>query len=223
MKKILTLFIAFSSFVAVPASFAGDYVPGKLAVTAWNPLWNNWEECLTPAANGGSCNLPDFGTPNVNAGVLYLTGGVTKRNGDITLVGTTYETQNRAPYSPNIDLLQNGTGLQDAALTEYNVVLRTHGRYDRHANEQQLIGYFDEGCSELGGPNTCADLQFAVFPIGVDTSPVYESNGTITGPYKERGCAKIFRDDGVIRVVLHTNMKGIMTRNIRKLCGWNKH
>lgn len=136
--------------------------------TVWWVVWNN------PAACGADgCNAGDFGDPNVDVDIGYATGVVVGTNGQATLSAHL----NEGPLTgfPNEIGITSGSGLIDARAAEIHLVVRSHG-----AKLPGLVGEqvttFHAGCdySVFGGvvpagaygtegPNTCTDLQFAIF------------------------------------------------------------
>jgi hypothetical protein len=143
--------------------------PGA-AFTVWWIVFNNPEYC-----SGGSCGEDDlfdeygmlivnddgtFGTPGVDASVLFATGHVLGNNGNGNFGASLKEGQVKGALF--------GPGMRDAREAEVHNIVRSHG--------QPIPGIVDEmistvggGCNEAtgGGPgavgNDCEDIQFAVF------------------------------------------------------------
>jgi hypothetical protein len=138
------------------------------AYTLWWVVWNNPEAC-----GDDGCDEADLGAPGIDVDIGYAAGALVRRNGRAYFAATLRE----GPLEgfPQEFGLTTGTGLTDARKSEIHVVIRTHGPRIRGLTGSMLTtfhggcdysvfgGLIDEGAYGLPGPNTCTDVQFAVF------------------------------------------------------------
>lgn len=175
------------------------------ALTVWLVIWNNPENCVGgPIFEGGLCSEADFATPGVNVSVIHLTGGVTRLNGKFQLTGSVYKTARKANPSAGLDPFDLNIGLRRPKQAEVHVVIRDHGQaYDDMVHEQ-ITAYMEPSCLEMGGPNTCVDVQFSVHVGGADSvSAVYDF---ATGAPIDRATARLIRSDDAITVIFRSQV-----------------
>lgn len=133
--------------------------PGNV-VTLWWVVFNDRAAC------DGPCDDGDLTDPDVKVDILYADGRIVRGNGRVTLRAELEE--NDITGSVNEGLLGlPPVGLLDAEDAEIHVVVRDHG--PRIPGLIRLMRTtFGGGCAGVppelggGGPNVCADLQFAV-------------------------------------------------------------
>jgi hypothetical protein len=143
--------------------------------TMWWTIWNTPEGCFVPFG----CSEPDLFNPNAGLAVGFAGGGVVGPNGELHVTARLREgaAVGRFPYpefqAVGVQLTEES--LTDSRHAEVHLVLRSHGPKVRGLVGEAL-GSFNGACvydppisgSEptygTPGPNTCADLFFAVFP-----------------------------------------------------------
>jgi len=186
-------FTVLVALLALTALAPAAHAAGKDAVTLWWVVFNN------PGACDAECDGTDLANPDVQASVVYSSGDVTGRAGRVRLVGALNEA--KAGYQ---DELIGGPGLLDADRAEIHMVVRSHGPRIRAIELEQITQFLDSGCSDLGGPNECRDIQFAIHLPGESHS----ESGVFWFPDLHDGAAvpgatsDLFRQGGGLRVVL---------------------
>jgi hypothetical protein len=142
-------------------------VPSGHAVTVWWVIFNNPEECAGQPGSPFRCAEADLFDPAVEASVQYAGGHVVGNSGRYT-VGS-YLSEGDTTNCP-FEAFGEGflcAGLIDARQADVHLVVRSHGPVLTEFMPSQIKS-FDAACTPessegLGdGPNTCADLQFAV-------------------------------------------------------------
>lgn len=135
-------------------------------VTVWAGVFNHPKEC----SNG--CGLDDFGDPDVGASLLWAAGHVVGGNGSGGFGGhLELEDGSDAVVMPG--WLDPPPGLTNPRHAEIHFVLRSHGEKVEGLVSEQL-STFGGGCDNTPpsmtgntgtpGPNTCRNVQMAVFP-----------------------------------------------------------
>lgn len=188
---VLIALVAVTVLALAPAAHAA----GKDAVTLWWVVFNN------PGACDAGCDGADLENPDVQGSVVYSSGDVTGRAGRVRLVGSITET--RAGFK---DDLIGGPGLLDADRAEIHMVVRSHGPRVRAIELEQITQFLDSGCSDLGGPNECRDIQFAIHLPGDahSESEVFWFPDLNDGAAVPGASSDLFRQSGGLRVVLDT-------------------
>ena len=206
---------------------------GSHAVTLWWLFFNNPDACVTNPGGSEQCGEADiFGeaylesiangspdpslispNPNAKLAVLYATGGVTDFRGKIRLVASAYKSASDVSLSlgPNVvDPLGLGRAFENPD-AEVHLVLRDHGRVVRGGLITQITNFLEPFCSDplllfYSGPNTCQDVQFAVFGPGESGSASVFAFGN---PPKRvrRASAYLFRNGDMIQAVVDTRLE----------------
>ncbi len=138
--------------------------PGTVA-TLWAVVFNEPSNCSPPG-----CGEDDLFEPGPVVDVMWTTGAVVKHKGTTTFTGNRAQGDNS--YSLWAAFGLPSPGLIDSRAAEIHWIVRTHGPaisglvYD-------MMNTFNAGCPNEGlpddpligtpGPNTCEDIQFAVF------------------------------------------------------------
>lgn len=139
-----------------------DLVPGE-ALTAWWVIFNNPAACSDGVCNGD--DLPqNGGAPEVEAAMIWADGQVVDVDGvaQFTARLSADDTSNAYAFETQ--------GLTNVETAEIHMVVRTHGSAleDSELLEAQLTT-LNGGCengsevSGLPGPNTCTNIQSAIF------------------------------------------------------------
>lgn len=146
---------------------SADLTPGE-AVTMWWVLFNAPEHCTDH-----ECGDDDLTNTAARPDILYADGKIIR---DSNANGASWRdayffaarAEGTADGSINPALLEMpALGLEDARRAEVHLVLRTHGPVVP-ALAHDMVTTFAGGCTGFpaslgkGGPNTCADIQFAV-------------------------------------------------------------
>lgn len=211
---------------------ADDDRRGSHAVTLWWLFFNNPDGCvMNPGALEQCGEIDVFGeaylesvargspdpslispNPNAKLAVLYATGGITDSRGKIRLVASAYRSAPDVLLSlgPNVvDPLGLGRALENSD-AEVHLVLRDHGRTVRGGLITQITNFLEPFCSDplllfYSGPNTCRDVQFAVFGPGESGS---DSVFAFGDPPKriQRASAHLLRNGDMIQAVLETRL-----------------
>lgn len=176
------------------------------ALTLWWVVFNNPQHCAT-----SPCDLSDLSTPPVRGSVFYASGALTDEAGRATFVAPLYDTVpgRFQQHDPEETAPIAGPGLVDARTAEIHVVVRSHGpaRTDiPEAVRKQLTRFLSPTCEELGGPNECRNLQFAMHPPGPDgwLSPLFDlTDGSVV----EGANSQLIRRDGVVKLILNTQVQ----------------
>lgn len=186
------------AFLALALLAPAAHAAGREALTLWWVVFNNPEAC------DGACDGTDLGNPAVEPSVLYSSGRVAARNGRATLVGSVYEA--KRGYQ---DEIIAGPGLIDADKAEIHMVVRSHGPRIRAIELEQITQFLDPGCTDLGGPNECRDVQFSIHLPGEDhsRSTVFWFPDLNDGAAVPGASANLFRDSDGLKMVLYTNVK----------------
>lgn len=150
-------------------------IPSGTAITNWWVVFNKPDNCTNGIAGVSNCGEPDIFNPAVEADVMYAAGHVTGGGSKHTFAGYCRVGDTSKSIMPFFNALL-GTNLPSVGLTnpsgaEVHLVVRTH----EEAIPQfmpDMIRTFNGGCTyppgvptNFGapGPNTCSDIQFAVF------------------------------------------------------------
>jgi hypothetical protein len=203
MQRITALSIMLLLTLSVAATDAVAN-PRETAVTLWWVVFNNPELCASETnVAGTSCGIDDLFNPDVEGAVLYATGGVTAKDGRITLVGSLYETPEGFASSADVDPFGLGNGLKDALAAEVHLVVRNHGEAIDALVDRQISAFLDEGCEDLGGPNKCEDKQFSIHaPYADSTMDVYGFDGQQV----PKTSATLVRSDNAVKVIVRTRL-----------------
>lgn len=139
--------------------------PGN-AVTAWWVIFNNPEACSDGICNGD--DLPqNGGAPEVEAAMIFADGQIVSDNGAARFTSrlSVADTSNAYAFET--------LGLTDVEQAEIHLVVRTHGQALEDgdlltAQLSTLNGGCENGSEESGlaGPNTCSNIQSAIFIAG---------------------------------------------------------
>ena len=166
------------------------------AVTLWYVIFNNPEHCFT-----NPCDEPDLSNALAEPSILHAAGTVTFDN-RVDFVSALYETGDLAGLDENVSLI-GGPGLVDAEKAEIHVVVRTHGAPIPEVVMEQVTTFVDPGCTDAGGPNICADQQFAIFQTGFDYSPLvrFSDFSEVDGAF-----GRILRHDGGVQIIVRTTL-----------------
>lgn len=136
-----------------------DLEPGTVA-TIWWVVFHN------PRACDGDCGADDLSNPDVDGTAFFAAGNVVKETGEADYWASLPVDLLTVDPDEEANQLIAGDGiLKDTRDPEIHLVLRTHGDVIPDLVGHQLTT-FDAGCTTappaLQGPNTCANLQFAV-------------------------------------------------------------
>lgn len=134
-------------------------LPPGAAVTTWLATFNNPEFCVD------GCGIDDLERPSVNASVFFATGEVIGDDGIGNFSAQILE--NDFPDDPD-QIFIGDEGLIDSFSAEVHLLLRSHGPVIPELEEEQITT-FNAGCP----PNTCEDIQFAVFPSMLSIGPTF--------------------------------------------------
>lgn len=138
--------------------------------TLWWVVWNNPEAC-----GDDGCNDADLGAPGVDADIGYADGYVVRRAGHAYFAASLREGRPLTGFPPELGIT-SGSGLKDSHTAEVHLIVRSHGPSIRglvrdmartfHGGCDYSVfgGVVPEGAYGVPGPNTCAEMQFAVFP-----------------------------------------------------------
>ena len=229
---LIYLFAALFLGVAFPANASDKYHGAPRAVTLWWVIFNNPNACTANPGGEEQCGSADvFGqpfldsvaigspdpsliSPNTNAGlaVLYATGGVTDRNGRVDLIASIYRTPDSGLNltGPSVsDPMGLGVGFENPE-AEVHLVVRDHGRRSREGRLLQVTNFLEPYCSDpnlmfFSGPNTCADIQFAVFgPSEAGEDAVFAFGPT--PKQVRRASATLIRNGDLIQAVVRTRV-----------------
>lgn len=166
------------------------------AFTLWWVIFNQPENCFD------GCGEDDLANPAAEPSVVYASGQVARLGGRVQLVASLYEQANGY-----VDEVIGGPGLLDAAGAEIHAIVRSHGPADLAIYKDQISQFVDPGCSDVGGPNTCVDIQFAVHPpdggeiADVFWFPDFEGGSAVPG-----ASSTLRREAGGVRVILETKV-----------------
>lgn len=217
-----------------PSAHADNQRHGSHAVTLWWLFFNHPDACLTNPGGPEQCGELDvFGndylesvamgspdpsliSPNRNAklGVVYATGGLTDTRGNIRLVASAYRSATDVPLSLGPSIV-DPLGLNRAfenPNAEVHLVVRDHGRRVRGGLITQIANFLEPFCSDplllfYSGPNTCQDVQFAVF--GPDESGVDSVFAFGEHPKRvRRAKAHLLRNGDMIQAIVETRLAG---------------
>lgn len=215
-----TTVVAISSQLGLLQPAAADNSNTRAStLTLWWVVFNNPEHCQLdegdPNPAGTVCNAPDLFREEVEGALLYATGQVTERNGQVTLVAPLYTTADAAggSFDPSdaVDPFDLGTGLKNPMGAEVHTIVRSHGPIIPDELDAQITS-FEGGCvvdvprpSIPDEPGECADVHFAVHPPDDEDllSNVY-TFGLETVP---GASSKLLRSEDSIRVILRTTVK----------------
>ena len=232
--RYLVILMSALIVVLIGQSANADYLGGQRAVTLWWLFFNNPEGCVSNPGAPEQCGEIDvfgeaylesvaMGSPDpsliapnsaADLSVLYATGGVTDARGKIRLVASAYRSSSRVPLSlgPNVvDPLDLRRALENPD-AEVHLVLRDHGRKVRGGLIAQITNFLEPFCSDplllfFSGPNTCQDVQFAVFGPGESG---LDSVFAFGDPPKRvpRAKAYLMRNGDMVQAVVETRLKG---------------
>jgi hypothetical protein len=151
LEKVVQFCLTFPS--GVKLTVETKLPPG--AYTIWFVDFNNPEFCVD------GCGMDDLERPSVNASVFFATGAVVGDDGIGNFSAQIPE--NYFPDDPD-QIFIGDEGLIDSLSAEIHLLVRTHGPVIPELEEEQITT-FNAGCP----PNTCEDIQFAVFPSMLST------------------------------------------------------
>ncbi len=192
------LIVALLALTGALTALAPAHAGGREAITLWWVIFNNPEACTD------GCGEDDLLDPEVAASVVYASGQLAKAKGKVQLVASLNEQSRRFA-----DELLGGPGLIDAEKAEIHIVVRSHGRRISGKELEQITRFLDPGCQDLGGPNVCEDIQFAVHLPGPakSESPVFWFPNLHGGEQIIGAASTLFRDQQGVRVVVETKTK----------------
>lgn len=195
-RNFITLFVLALTVLSGAASASA--LTSNHVVTMWWVVFNN------PAACGTSpCGDADLGVPEVEASVLYASGTIA--SGNIDFISALFESSSSVFDVDGNTSVIGGPGLVASRDAEIHLVVRDHGPAIPGLVDQQLTEFIDPGCSDVGGPNTCVDTQYAVFMTGEDVSQSevfrFEDNSVVEGAR-----AMLIRQDGLVKTVVVTQI-----------------
>ena len=233
-NAILTLVLAglVTSLTVDVAEAGSKHGSRPSAVTLWWVIFNDPNQChgnpdeyancsnvdvfgeafLTSVQNGAPD--PSLIAPNLAAkpAIVYATGGVTDRRGRIRLSAAIYmnERGTELGLPPGTDPMGFRRGLENSR-AEVHLVVRDHGKANRHDLLPQIMNFLDPYCSDpnllyFSGPNLCADTHFAVYgPREWGSKDVF----AFADPGKPvRGArAYLLRGGDAIRAVVETRIR----------------
>lgn len=208
------------------------------AVTMWWVLFNKPSECVTSPENDVKCGMPDVmgnaenGTNTPGISIIHATGGIADKKGFLRLTATLYTT------TCNLDLVDETTGNGHYtyggppplyALTgssvgycpnyeesgeepEVHIVFRDHGPVTDD-KLWQITRFTDPSCSDLGGPNVCADIGAIAFASFNEDKMVETDVGH--SPMFPPGCAKAGECDKAVEEIQLTSGEGNSVTVIR--------
>lgn len=233
-KKVFVLAVLLFTALLGQSAYADDQRRGSHAVTLWWLFFNNPDECVANPGAPEQCGEIDvFGeaylesvatgspdpslispNPNARLSVTYATGGVTDSRGRIRLVASAYRSAPDVPLSlgPNVvDPLGLGRALENPN-AEVHLVLRDHGRSVRGGLIAQITNFLEPFCSDplllfYSGPNTCQDVQFAVFGPGESGADSVFAFGDPPQRIR-RASAYLFRNGDMLQAVVETRITG---------------
>jgi len=213
---------------------ADDQRHGSRAVTLWWLFFNQPDGCVTNPGAIEQCGEIDvFGeaylesiamgspdpslispNPNAKLGVIYATGGTTDSRGRIRLVASAYRSAADVPLSLGpgvVDPLGLGRAFENPN-AEIHLVLRDHGRRVRGGLIAQITNFLEPFCSDplllfYSGPNTCQDVQFAVFgpaESGVDSVFAFGEHPKRV----PRAKAYLLRNGDMVQAIVETRLVG---------------
>ncbi len=191
-----TMLLLLSCGASRPAAAQGE----KTAATMWWVVFNNPEFCAT-----SPCGLDDLGNEDVAPSVVHATGQISGRNGSLQLVASLYETaEGFGDLDTNTSLI-GGPGLADSKKAEIHLVVRSHGAPIPGIVDEQLTVFVDPGCQDVGGPNVCEDLQFAIHQAGPDIS-TSEVFWFADGQPVDGARSELIRLDGGVKALVVTSL-----------------
>lgn len=233
-KHVFSLTILLVVALLGHSAHADDQRRGSHAVTLWWLFFNHPDGCVTNPGAIEQCGEVDvFGeaylesvalgapdpsliSPNSEAklAVVYATGGITDARGRIRLVASAYRSAPDVPLSLGPDIV-DPLGLRRAfenPNAEVHLVVRDHGRRVRGGLITQITNFLEPFCSDplllfYSGPNTCQDVQFAVFgpaESGVDSVYAFGNQPKRV----RRAKAYLLRNGDMIQAVVETRLKG---------------
>lgn len=212
---------------------ASDYRQGPRSVTLWWLFFNNPDACVANPGGTEQCGAVDvFGeaylesvatgspdpsliSPNLDSklAVIYATGGKTSTGGRVRLVASAYRSAADVPLSLGpgaVDPLGLGRALENPN-AEVHLVVRDHGPRIRGALITQITNFLEPFCSDpnllfFSGPNTCQDVQFAIF--GANESGI-DSVYAFSDPEKpvRRARAHLVRNGDMVQAIVETRIK----------------
>lgn len=205
MKRISTATLILPAAIAVLAlalaasPLAAEAGGTKTAVTVWWVVFNHPENCAS-----SPCVEDDLFVPEVEASVFNATGALVDANRKVRFATALYETgPDFADIEPFTSLI-GGPGLVDSQGAEIHIVVRSHGPAIEGLESEQITLFLEPGCQDLGGPNECVDIQFAIHQPGTGMmSDVlrFEDDSVVTG-----ASSKLIRGDGFVKLILMTRI-----------------
>lgn len=205
IKRISTVLLILPAAIAVLAltlaasPLAAEDGGTKTAVTVWWVVFNQPENCAS-----SPCSVDDLFVPEVEGSAFNATGALVDANRKVRLVTALYETgPDFADIGPFTSLI-GGPGLVDLQGAEIHIVVRSHGPAIEGQEDQQITLFLEPGCQDLGGPNECVDIQFAIHQPGMGMmSEVFrfEDDSVVTG-----ASSKLIRGDGFVKLILMTRI-----------------
>jgi hypothetical protein len=175
-----------------------DTAGAQTAVTVWWVVFNQPQNCATTP-----CSLADLFEPSVEASIFWATGALVPAGGQVSFVASAYETSAGFADVDPVTSLIGGPGLGDSRRAEIHVVVRSHGEALEGLETRQITQFLEPGCQDLGGPNVCEDIQVAIHLPANALSAVFDFN---TGVEIEGASSRMIRGDGVVKVILETQI-----------------
>ena len=196
MKSIKSVIVGTALLLTLVAPLSLAQSLGD-SYTLWGIVFNEPQNC-----SDGICDEDDVKVNPVppKTAVFYLGGLRVPPNGLAALGAYLAEDSSYGAMAPF-----PGQMLESSDDAEIHLVLKTHGGYVPGVADDQLTT-FGEACTT----RDCEDIQFAVFPPGgagsdgVQHSNVYRFADFSSVPY---AWATVFREEGGVRVAIHTNLK----------------
>lgn len=181
-----------------------------VAITLWWIIFNYPENC-----SDNSCGANDLvdgpeieDSEKVQASVVYGTGQLTDKNGNVTLVSHLYPTDidlgNYGPAHSNGMLEPLGKGLQNVEGAEIHLFINSSGPVIDEYVDEQLTTLSNASCDTQGGPNHCRYIQEAVHKPGKSTANVF----VIGKPEQiiESASSTIYSDGIGLKVIVRTSI-----------------
>lgn len=228
-------FILAASLAGPVATAEETILEPPRAITLWWVIFNNPDACVANQGGVEQCGEADvFGqayvdsvangtpdpsliAPNLDAGVavLYASGGATTRTGRIRLVASMYRSADGGGLDIGsgetfVDPLGLGTAFENPN-AEIHLVARDHGPQIPGELHAQILNFLDPHCSDplLGwyaGPNTCQDVQFAVFaPTESGTDAIVKAADGTAMPFAQ---ATLIRNGDMVQAIFDTRITG---------------
>lgn len=203
MKLATSRCITLIALTALLGTLAGAPLladPGgaKTAVTLWWVVFNSPENCATSPCSGDDLAAAD-------GSVFYASGALVPANDRVRFVASLYETAADFSDIGPFTSIVGGPGLVDALAAEIHIVVRTHGPAIAGQETEQITLLLEPSCQQLGGPNECKNIQFAIHVP--DTGMMSEVWRVADGSVVDGASSKLIRADGVVKAILETRIK----------------